>query len=126
MGTTDPSGWSTWELWASLGVAPACVPPFALAVRRRWFARLGGGFATALTFALVGAGVVTALLLGTWAYDEARRAVFAQLLDGLQNVGNVAESELTADVRLNVTKLSNVADERLMTALVGDRELARE
>ena len=74
--------------------------------------RLRGGFTVGLTVALVGSGVVTTVLLGTWAYQEARRAVFGQLLEGLANVDRVAEGELLADVRLNVQKMSNVGRPR--------------
>ena len=60
-----------------------------------------------------------------WTYQEARRAVFGQLLEGLANVDRVAEGELLADVRLNVQKMSNVADPALLTSAAKDPESVR-
>src|SRR4051794_23566679 len=106
----DVADSTSWELWLGLAVAAVWVGGLVVAFRRRWFARMRCGFAAAVTCALVTAGVVTAVLLGAWAYTEARRAVFSQLVEGLANVDRVAEGELLADVRLNVSKISNVAD----------------
>jgi len=126
---TDPTSLavsSSWDLWLAIAVAAGALALLGVALWRRWFASLAGGFATALTFALVGAGIVTALLLGTWSYHQARDAVFAAQLDGLENVGRIAEAELLNDVRLNTQKLSNIATERLLKGALERPELARE
>lgn len=115
-----------WDLWASGAVAAAALGVLAVALWRRWFAGLRNGLGVAVMLGLVGAGVLTALVLGTWAYHEARAAVFDQTREGLENVGRVAESELLADVRLNVDKLGNIADDRLMKNVLERPEAARE
>ena len=102
--------WISWELWGAIAAALLWAVGLVVAFRRRWFAPCEAGFHGALTIALVGSGVVTTVLLGMWTYQEARRAVFGQLLEGLANVDRVAEGELLADVRLNVQKMSNVAN----------------
>jgi class 3 adenylate cyclase len=124
MGTAADS-WISWELWAAIAVAFLWATGLIVAFRRRWFARLRGGFTAALTVALVGSGVITTVLLGMWTFQEARRAVFGQLLEGLANVDRVAEGELLADVRLNVQKMSNVADPALLTNAAKDPESVR-
>lgn len=126
---TDPNALavsSSWDLWLALAIAAAAVGLLAFALWRRWFSSLVGGFATALTFALVGAGVITAMLLGTWSYHAAREAVFAEQLEGLDNVGRVAEGELLSDVRLNVKKLENVATEGLLQSATARPAMARQ
>src|SRR3954462_2192223 len=82
-----------WDLWLSGAVAAAALGVLAVALWRRWFAGLRDGLGVAVMLSLVGAGVLTALVLGTWAYHEARAAVFDQTREGLENVGRVAESE---------------------------------
>jgi class 3 adenylate cyclase len=124
MGTAADT-WISSELWCVIAAAVGWAVGLVVAYRRRWFARLRGGFTVGLTVALVGSGVVTTVLLGTWAYQEARRAVFGQLLEGLANVDRVAEGELLADVRLNVQKMSNVADPALLTRAAKDPEAVR-
>jgi class 3 adenylate cyclase len=122
---TAADAWISWELWGAIAAALLWAVGLVVAFRRRWFARLRGGFTAALTVALVGSGVVTTVLLGMWTYQEARRAVFGQLLEGLANVDRVAEGELLTDVRLNVQKLSNVADPALLTGAAKDPESVR-
>src|SRR4051812_26400354 len=122
---TAADAWISWELWGAIAAAALWAVGLVVAFRRRWFARLRGGFTAGLTVALVGSGVVTTMLLGTWAYQEARRAVFGQLLEGLANVDRVAEGELLTDVRLNVQKMSNVADPALLTRAAKDPESVR-
>src|SRR3954447_23401575 len=122
---TAADAWISWELWGAIAAALLWAVGLVVAFRRRWFARLRGGFTAALTVALVGSGVITTVLLGMWTYQEARRAVFGQLLEGLANVDRVAEGELLADVRLNVQKMSNVADPTLLTRAAKDPESVR-
>jgi adenylate cyclase len=115
-----------WDLWASGAATAAALGLLAVALWRRWFDGLRNGLATALLLSLVGAGVLTALVVGTWAYHEARAAVFDQLREGLDNVGRIAEGELLADVRMNVDKLANIADDRLMKNVLEKPDAARE
>src|SRR4051794_24019085 len=115
-----------WDLWASGAAAAVALGVLAVALWRRWFDGLRNGLAVALMLSLVGAGVLTALVLGTWAYHEARAAVFDQLREGLDNVGRVAEAELLSDVQQNVEKLANIADDRLMKNVLEKPDAARE
>jgi class 3 adenylate cyclase len=115
-----------WTLWVMGGAAAAWLGGFGWVLLRRRCARLRNGLTLEITAAVVTAGVVTALSLGAWAYHQSQKIIFAELVDGLENVAHTAEVQLEGTVRTNQAKLSNLATTDLLETARRNPEKARE
>src|SRR4051812_13774344 len=87
-----------WMFLAVTGTATLWLGGYAWLLLRRKCAHLKNGLAVEVTASLVTAGVVTALCLGAWAYNESRSIVFDQLVHSLDNVGRTTEAQLDGTV----------------------------
>jgi class 3 adenylate cyclase len=108
------------------GVLILFVTTLFVAVKRRFFARLRGGFGVMLACALVGSGVITAMVLGGWGYEEARHIVIDEQVDAISDVATIAEHRLNQEVKTAVAKLDNVADASLVDRAIKNPEQAKD
>ena len=84
------------------------------AVRLRAFARFRRGFGAMLAVALAGAGVMTALVLGTWAYSEARQIVVNQQVKAISDDASIAQHTLEAELGEAVKRFDHLAKTSLI------------
>ena len=108
------------------GVLITFVVTLFVAVKWRWFARLRSGFGAMLACTLVGAGAITALVLGGWGYEEARHIVIDEQVDAISDVATIAEQRLNQEVKTAVSKLDYVADASLVDRAVKNPQQTQE
>jgi class 3 adenylate cyclase len=88
-----------------------CLAFFLYAVHVRWFSRMERGFLFTMILAVAGSGILSALLLGTWAADIAREMLFSEIVNELHNVGEVTGANLHQAIKLASTELFEFTDE---------------
>src|SRR4051812_46160356 len=103
-----------WTAWLVTAAAALWLGGYAWILLSRRCARLRNGLAVEVTASVLTAGVVTALCLGTWAYDQSRRILVGELVRGLDNVGRTAEGQLDGAVKFAQLKLTNLATPTLL------------
>jgi adenylate cyclase len=94
---------STWVAGLFSGVWLAA---FFLAARFRWFSRMKKGFLVTLVVAIVGTGVFSTWLIGSWGYDSARTILQSETSKALANVGRIVESEIDGTINIAITQMS--------------------
>ncbi|MBI3940090.1 MAG: HAMP domain-containing protein [Acidobacteria bacterium] len=104
-------------------VAIVCLAVLFAAVRRRWFSRIQNGFLATLVTGLVCAGVIAALLVGVWGYEEARQILHQQIVADLENVGRIVEQQAERDVAGALALMSDLAQD--LAPAIGSRNRAQ-
>jgi class 3 adenylate cyclase len=82
---------------------------FFFAVRYRWFSRMRRGFLATLVAAIVGTGVFTTWLIGSWGYESAAKVLAAEMSRALDNVGQVVESSIKAAIGTGFSQMEAAA-----------------
>jgi class 3 adenylate cyclase len=82
---------------------------FVVAVRFRWFSRLRRGFLATLIAAIVGTGVFTTWLIGSWGYESAEKVLAEATSKALDNVGQVVEAEITGNIAVAHSQMQAAA-----------------
>ena len=96
------------------------------AVKVRAFARFKKGFGGMLAVALAGAGVMTALVLGAWAYSEARRIVVDEQMKAISDDASIAQHTLETEINIAVKKLDHLAKADLVEGAVEQPQQVQE
>ena len=94
-----------------VGVVCVLVGLFLYAVHARWFSRMENGFLLTVIMAVAGSGVLTALVLGVWGAQIAKKILYDDIVYELTNVGEIVEANLTEEIKGATTELSEYASE---------------
>ena len=76
-----------------------------IALRRRWLARFRNGFFLALLLALVGVALMTASVVGVWAYQAGKALLDHELATELADVGGIIERQIAGNIAEVSTEL---------------------
>jgi len=69
-----------------------------VALRRRWFGCYTHGFFYSVAIAVAGAAMMSAMVVGRWAFITTRETVDGEVATALQNVASVVDGQLRADL----------------------------
>lgn len=69
-----------------------------VALRRRWLARFRNGFFLALLLALVGVALMSASVVGVWAYQAGKSLLDHELATELADVGGIVERQIAGNI----------------------------
>jgi class 3 adenylate cyclase len=82
---------------------------FICAVRFRWFSRMRRGFLATLGAAIVGTGVFSTWLIGSWGFESARAVLAEETSKALDNVGQIVEAEIRSTITIAFSQMENAA-----------------
>ena len=71
---------------------------FVFALRRRWLAQFRSGFFLALLLALVGVALMSASVVGVWAYQAGKGLLDHELAMELADVGGIVERQISGNI----------------------------
>ena len=80
---------------------------FVVAVHFRWFSRIRKGFLATLIVAIVGTGVFTTWMIGSWGYESAQKVLESETSRALTNVGRIVESEIEGTISIAVAQMTS-------------------
>ncbi len=80
---------------------------FFLAVRFRLFSRIRKGFLVTLIVAIVGTGVFSTWMIGSWGYESAEKVLESETSKALANVGRIVEAEIDGTISIAVVQLTS-------------------
>lgn len=83
---------------------------FVYALHRRWFSRYENGFFLSLLLALMGGALAASLIVGAWGYEAAKRILEEEIVNELESVSTIVESQIKSNMSEIQSHLEGLAD----------------
>ena len=82
---------------------------FVAAVHLRWFSQLRRGFLVTLMIAMVGTGLASSLLVGSWGFKSAKQIMSEETIKHLEGFGRLVEKELNGGIEKSLAQMSELS-----------------
>ena len=82
---------------------------FVAAVHLRWFSQLRRGFLVTLMIAMVGTGLASSLLVGSWGFKSAKQIMSEETIKHLEWFGRLVEKELNSGIEKSLAQMSELS-----------------
>jgi class 3 adenylate cyclase len=82
---------------------------FVAAVHLRWFSQLRRGFLVTLMIAMVGTGLASSLLVGSWGFKSAKQIMSEETIKYLEWFGRLVEKEVNGGIEKSLAQMSELS-----------------